>query len=81
LDVASATSDGVAAPRRKPAAEDFGYLAEGDLALSLRGVQQRTDRHGQPVERDLRDQALLALLSLQALRTVAGSATQVPPAT
>jgi hypothetical protein len=33
------------------------------------------------VERDLRDQALLALLSLQALRTVAGSATQVPPAT
>jgi hypothetical protein len=60
----------VAAPRSKRAAEDFGYLSGGDLALLLRGVPQRTAKHGQPLECDLRDKALLALLSLQVLRTV-----------
>jgi site-specific recombinase XerD len=61
---------GVRAPRGKRAAEDFGYLSEGELALLLRAVPQRTDKHGQPLIQDLRDRALLALLSLQVLRTV-----------
>jgi site-specific recombinase XerD len=61
---------GVRAPRAKRAAEDFGYLSEGELALLLRAVPRRVDRHGQPLVQDLRDKALLALLSLQVLRTV-----------
>ena len=61
---------GVAAPRSKRAAEDFGYLSEGDLALLLRAVPERTDKDGHPRPIDLRDKALLALLSLQVLRTV-----------
>ena len=61
---------GVRAPLRKRAAEDFGFLSEGELALLLRAVPQRVDRHGQPLVQDLRDKALLALLSLQVLRTV-----------
>jgi site-specific recombinase XerD len=61
---------GVAAPRGKRAAEDFGFLGEGELALLLRGVPRRADRFGQPRVQDLRDRALLALLGLQVLRTV-----------
>ena len=61
---------GVGAPRPKGAAEDFGYLSEGELALLLRGVPRRVDKRGQPLVQDLRDKALLALLSLQVLRTV-----------
>ncbi|MBV9324844.1 MAG: tyrosine-type recombinase/integrase [Chloroflexi bacterium] len=61
---------GVRAPRGKRAAEDFGYLSEGELALLLRAVPQRLDTHGQVLVQDLRDKALLALLSLQVLRTV-----------
>jgi site-specific recombinase XerD len=61
---------GVRAPRGKRAAEDFGYLSEGELALLLRAVPQRLDKRGQPLVQDLRDKALLALLSLQVLRTV-----------
>ena len=58
------------APLRKRAAEDFGFLSEGELALLLRAVPQRLDRHGQLLVQDLRDKALLALMSLQVLRTV-----------
>jgi len=36
----------------------------------LRAVPERTDKHGHPRPIDLRDKALLALLSLQVLRTV-----------
>jgi len=61
---------GVRAPRGKRAAEDFGYLSEGELALLLRAVPQRVDKFGQALVQDLRDKALLALLSLQVLRTV-----------
>jgi site-specific recombinase XerD len=61
---------GVRAPRGKRAAEDFGFLREGELALLLRAVPRRVDKHGQPQLQDLRDKALLALLSLQVLRTV-----------
>lgn len=61
---------GVRAPCAKRAAEDFGYLSEGELALFLRAVPRRLDKLGQPLVRDLRDKALLALLSLQVLRTV-----------
>jgi site-specific recombinase XerD len=61
---------GVRAPLRKRAAEDFGYLSEGELALLLRAVPRRIDKHGQLLVQDLRDKALLALLSLQVLRTV-----------
>ena len=61
---------GVRAPRGKRAAEDFGYLSEGELALLLRAVPQRVDRQGGVRVQDLRDRALLALLSLQVLRTV-----------
>jgi site-specific recombinase XerD len=61
---------GVRAPRGKRAAEDFGYLSEGELALLLRAVPQRVDKLGHPLVQDLRDKALLALLSLQVLRTV-----------
>jgi site-specific recombinase XerD len=61
---------GVRAPLRKRAAEDFGFLSEGELALLLRAVPQRTDTHGRVLVQDLRDKALLALLSLQVLRTV-----------
>jgi site-specific recombinase XerD len=61
---------GVHAPRAKRAAEDFGYLSEGELALLLRAVPRRVDKHGQLLVQDLRDKALLALLSLQVLRTV-----------
>jgi integrase/recombinase XerC/integrase/recombinase XerD len=60
----------VRAPRGKRAAEDFGFLSEGELALLLRGVQLRLNRHGQLLVQDLRDKALLALPSLQVLRTV-----------
>jgi site-specific recombinase XerD len=63
-------ADGVSAPRSKRTAEDFGYLSEGDLALLLRGVPRRLDKGGRPLEVDLRDKAILALLSLQVLRTV-----------
>jgi site-specific recombinase XerD len=61
---------GVRAPRAKRAAEDFGYLSEGELALLLRAVPQRVDKLGQPLIQDLRDKGLLALMSLQVLRTV-----------
>jgi len=61
---------GVRGPRSKRAAEDFGYLTEGDLALLLRAVPERREKNGQPRVSDLRDKALLALLSLQVLRTV-----------
>jgi integrase/recombinase XerD len=61
---------GVHAPRGKRAAEDFGYLSEGELALLLHAVRKRVDKRGQPLLQDLRDKALLALLSLQGLRTV-----------
>jgi len=61
---------GVRGPREKRAAEDFGFLSEGELALLLRTVPQRVDKHGQPLVADARDKALLALLSLQVLRTV-----------
>jgi site-specific recombinase XerD len=61
---------GVRAPREKRAAEDFGYLSEGELALLLRAVPQRVDKLGEPRIQDLRDKALLALMSLQVLRTV-----------
>lgn len=60
----------VRAPRSKRAAEDFGFLSEGDLALLLRAVLERTGNQGRPRVGDLRDKALLALLSLQVLRTV-----------
>jgi site-specific recombinase XerD len=43
---------------------------QGELALLLRGVPRRTDKQGRPRVQDLRDRALLALLSLQVLRTV-----------
>jgi site-specific recombinase XerD len=33
-------------------------------------LPRRVDKHGQPLVKDLRDKALLALLSLQVLRTV-----------
>jgi hypothetical protein len=33
--------------------------------LLLRGVPQRADKHGQPLEGDLRDKALLSLLRQQ----------------
>ncbi len=45
-------------------------MSEGELALLLRAVPQRVDKHDQPLVHDLRDKALLALLSLQVLRTV-----------
>jgi site-specific recombinase XerD len=61
---------GVRAPRGKRSAEDFGYLSEGELAMLLRAVPQRTDDLGEPLVQNLRDKALLALLSLQVLRTV-----------
>ncbi|MBV9328040.1 MAG: tyrosine-type recombinase/integrase [Chloroflexi bacterium] len=61
---------GVRAPKSKRAAEDFGYLSEAELALLLRAVPRRIDKHGQPLVQDLRDKAVLALLSLQVLRTV-----------
>jgi site-specific recombinase XerD len=38
---------GVRTPRSKRAAEDFGYLGEGELALLLRAVTERTS-NGQP---------------------------------
>jgi len=60
----------VRAPRAKRAAEDFGYPGEGELALLLRAVPRRVDKIGRPFVQDLRDKALLALLSLQVLRTV-----------
>ena len=54
--------------------EDFGYLSEGELAPLLRPYcalcRWRTDKLGLPRVQDLRDKALLALLSLQVLRTV-----------
>lgn len=58
------------APKAKRAAEDFGFLSEGELALLLRAIPRRVDKLGQPLVQDLRDKALLALLSLQVLRTV-----------
>jgi site-specific recombinase XerD len=61
---------GVRPPRSKRAAEDFGFLSEGDLALLLRAIPQRSEKNGQPRVDDLRDKAMLALLSLQVLRTV-----------
>ena len=60
---------GVRAPRGKRAAEDFGYLSEGELALLLRAVPQRVDKLGSRWSRTCA-KALLALLSLQVLRTV-----------
>jgi integrase/recombinase XerD len=61
---------GVRPPRSKRAAEDFGFLSEGDLALLLRAIPQRLEKDAQPRVDDLRDKAMLALLSLQVLRTV-----------
>lgn len=45
-------------------------MSEGELALLLRAVPQRVDTLGQPLVQDLRDKALLALLSLQVLRAL-----------
>ena len=67
---------GVRAPRGKRAAEDFGFLSEGELALLLHAVPQRTGKLGEPLVQDLRDKALLSLLSLQVLRTVETHARQ-----
>ena len=43
---------GVRAPRGKRAAEDFGYVSEGKLALPLRAVPERVEKFGEPLIQD-----------------------------
>jgi len=55
---------GIRPPRDKRAAEDFGYLSEGELLLLFRELAPGGG------EKERRDRALLALLALHGLRTV-----------